>query len=403
MQKIVHLKNPIQQYAWGDTEAIARLLGDPTPSPKPQAELWLGAHPKAPSLVRTNGDWVALDKLIEADPRAILGENIAARFHNRLPYLFKVLAAAKPLSIQAHPNRHQAREGFQRENFRGIELNAPHRNYKDDNHKPECICALTPFWALCRFRHVTEIQKFLRILSPNHLASRLEGNDQRPDRLVLRDFFENLASMETTDKRRILEAALIKADKLKNEDPAYGWMVTLGRDHPDDIGILSPIMLNLIQLRPGQALCLPAGELHAYLKGVAIELMANSDNVLRGGLTCKHVDVPELLRVLTFRTGPMKVLTGEAISDLERVYRCPVEEFQLSVLTLKEPGTYTSSAVRSAEIILCGQGKANISDYESGDRIALNQGQSVLIPAAVRRYGLAGEGICYKAAVPDPP
>ena len=403
MKKIVYLRNPIQHYAWGDTKAIAGLLGDPAASPKPQAELWMGAHPKAPSLARTNGDWVALDKLIEADPRGILGEKIAARFHNRLPYLFKVLAAAKPLSIQAHPDRHQAREGFQRENSRGIQLNAPHRNYKDDNHKPECICALTPFWALCRFRHVAEIRKFLRILSPNQLAPRLEGCDQRPDRLVLRDFFENLASMETTGKKRIIEEALIKADKLKNENPAYAWMVALAHDYPDDFGILSPVMLNLIQLKPGQALCLPAGELHAYLKGLGIELMANSDNVLRGGLTAKHVDVTELLRVLTFRTGPMKVLAGETVSDLERIYRCPAEEFQLSVLTLKEPGAYTSAAARSAEIILCGQGKALISDYESGDRITLNQGQSVLIPAAVSRYGLTGKGICYKAAVRDVP
>jgi mannose-6-phosphate isomerase len=403
MKKIVYLKNPIQEYAWGDTEAIARLLGDPTPSANPQAELWMGAHPKAPSLVRTDGDWISLDKLIEADPRAILGQKIAARFQNRLPYLFKVLAAAKPLSIQAHPDRHQARQGFERENFRGIALNAPHRNYKDDNHKPECICALTPFWALCRFRDVAEIRKFLKTLSPNHLARLLKAGGQRPDGLALKDFFENLTALEVTDRRKIIDEALIKADKLINEDPAYAWMVTLAHDHPDDIGILSPVMLNLIQLRPGQALCLPAGELHAYLKGVAIELMANSDNVLRGGLTRKHVDVPELLQVLTFRTGPMKVLAGEVVTDLERVYRCPVEEFQLSVLTLKEPGVYSSSTVHSAEIILCGQGKAIITDYESGERIALNKGRSVLIPAAVGRYGLTGEGICYKAAVPDSP
>ncbi len=360
----------------------------------------MGAHPKAPSLVRTNGGWVALDKLIDADPGAMLGDKIAGRFQNRLPYLFKVLAAAKPLSIQAHPDEHHARQGFQRENCRGIELNAPERNYKDGNHKPECICALTPFWALCRFRDVLQIHRFLEILSPKHLAPRLAGLAQRSNKRILRQFFESLMTMVPTDKKQVIEEAVINAHRVRNENPAYEWIVALAREYPVDMGVFAPVLLNLIRLRPGQGLYLPAGEPHAYLKGVGIELMANSDNVLRGGLTSKHVDVPELLQVLTFRTGSVEVLTGEMTSDVERVYRCPVEEFLLSAVTLKPNAVYASASERSAEILLCTEGTALITDDGSGESLPLKKGQSVVVPAAVSRYALTGQGVCYRAAVP---
>ena len=160
MKTIGILKNTVQDYAWGSLTAIPELLGQPATG-SPQAELWMGAHPKAPSQVYHDGKWESLLQVIEAHPADVLGKEAAEKFGGKLPYLFKVLAAAKPLSIQAHPNSHQAKEGFARENRLGISLMASNRNYKDDNHKPECICALTRFWGMNGFRRIPEITKYL--------------------------------------------------------------------------------------------------------------------------------------------------------------------------------------------------------------------------------------------------
>ena len=400
MAGISLLKNTIQEYAWGSTRAIPELLGRPNTENRPQAELWMGAHPKAPSLAYQKGRWVSLQQLISRNPAEILGERVARRFHNRLPFLFKVLAAAKPLSIQAHPNKRQAQLGFQRENDKNIPLDAAERNYRDDNHKPECICALTRFWALSRFRKIANIRTNLQQLNLKQLNDLLIELEQLPPAQGLQQFYTSLMSLSQDQKKRVIGQALKKAHHDSRDRPEFQWMIKLANHYPQDIGVLSPLFLNLIRLEPGQAIYLDAGELHAYLEGLGIELMANSDNVLRGGLTPKYVDVPELLRVLNFAGRNITLLTPQARGANELMYPSPAEEFVLSVITLHKDSAYHSPQQRSVEIIICTNGNVTIVEHDSQYETKLPQGASVLIPASVTRYSLKGEGTCHKAGVP---
>jgi len=400
MEKIGLLKNTIQEYAWGSTRAISDLFGLGNPENKPQAELWMGAHAKAPSLVHHNGQWVSLQDLIKKSPEVILGDKIAKNFNNRLPYLFKVLAAAKPLSIQAHPDLQQAREGFQRENAQKIPLDAPNRNYKDDNHKPECICALTRFWALSRFRKIPAILSYLEKLNLRQLRAEFTEFRLQPTSDGLMRFYTTLISLNQVRKKELIDEALRRALHFADEDPVFKWMLRLAEDYPADIGVLSPILLNLICLEPAQAIYLDAGELHAYLEGLGVELMANSDNVLRGGLTSKHVDVQELLHILKFEANDIKILEPQESIANEFVYPSPAREFVLSVIKLKPGAVYQSPTDRSVEILICTRGTVTIKDSGNRTEIQLSQGASAVIPAAVKRYAISGQGVCYKAAVP---
>lgn len=400
MRTIARMQNTIQPYAWGSRTAIAALRGEPSPSAGPQAELWIGAHPKAPSLVRVHRRWVPLPELIAADPAGMLGAAAAARFDGQLPYLLKVLAAERPLSIQAHPSRAQAREGFARENRLKIPLDAPHRNYRDANHKPECICALTPFWALSGFRAVPEILARLRPVMAARAAGPLDDLARREGSDGLRAFFTWLMTLPAAQRETLVAAAAAQAAVLADRDPAFGWVRRLQVEYPGDAGVLAPLLLNLVCLAPGEALFLPAGELHAYLEGVGIELMANSDNVLRGGLTPKHVDLPELLRVLTFEERKIEVLRPAAAGPCEGRYASRAEEFQLAVLTVDGDRVYSGPARRSVEVLLCVEGEGRLGDLAGGGDLALRQGQSALIPAAAGAYRLSGAGRFFKAAVP---
>ena len=400
MVTISLLKNVIQEYAWGSTSAIPDLLGRENPENKPQAELWMGDHPKAPSLAYYKGQWISLQLLIENNPIDILGKKVAERFSNRLPFLFKVLAAAKPLSIQAHPNLKQAQKGFKRENDLKIPLDAANRNYRDANHKPECICALTPFWALSRFRKITEILRLLEQLNLDALKDILAELKKHPTSKSLENFYTSLMSLDEDRKNWIVDEALKKAHYFSTDVPEFNWMMRLAEHYPQDIGVLSPVLLNLVRLEPGQALYLDACELHAYLEGLGIELMANSDNVLRGGLTPKHVDVPELLGVLNFSGQEISLLSPAKKGTHERVYHSPAEEFVLSAITLDDGDDYQSPEQHSVEIIICTRGKITIADDRFQTEIAMSQGDSVLVPASVMQYHLKGQGICYKAGVP---
>lgn len=400
MKNIGILNNTVQEYEWGSYTAIPELLGNDSPAKTPQAELWMGAHPKAPSKVKLNGGWMSLMKLIEKNPKDILGKEVAEKYSNRLPYLFKVLAAAKPLSIQAHPSLAQAKEGFIRENSLGIPFDANNRNYKDDNHKPECICALTFFWALNGFRKISGILALLEKICPQGLKSDLNNLRGEPNSLGLKKFFQAIMTMSRAQQNQIIADAIINAQKFTEEDQAYKWMIDLHNEYPADIGVFSPILLNLICLKPGQAMFLPAGELHAYLDGVGIELMANSDNVLRGGLTPKHVDVPELLNVLNFEERELYILSPKESNECERIYSSRAEEFVLSVITLKRDLTCYSPTNRSVEILLCTDGEAIITDLGNNDKLAFGRGKSIIIPSAVKRYCIEGNATLYKAAVP---
>jgi len=400
MRTIKLLKNTVQNYAWGSPAAIPELLGEQNPSHEPRAELWMGAHLKAPSFVNYDGQWLSLTELIAKYPQEILGNDVALAFGNKLPYLFKVLAAAKPLSIQAHPSLDQAKEGFERETDQGIAMDAPNRNYKDDNHKPECICALSPFWTMSGFRNIPNILTLMVKNCPVGLAGELDLLKKHPDSRGLKRFFTDLMTMDSQRQKRVVEEAVQNAHLYSDEDIAFHWMTRLSNEYPTDIGILAPLLLNLIELKPGEALFLPAGELHAYLEGVGMEVMANSDNVLRGGLTPKYIDVPELLKVLNFNPRPVNILKAVKKNKNERVYPGEADEFVLSVVSASAGSPYQSSESRSVEIILCTEGAAYLKDKGTQEIINIKKGDSAIIPAAVMGYSISGDALIYKAAVP---
>jgi mannose-6-phosphate isomerase len=400
MKQIFPMQNPIQNYAWGSHTAIARLVGAAAPTEKPQAEMWMGAHPKAPSRVWYQERWQRLDKLIASHPLEMLGARVMEKFGQRLPFLFKVLAAGQPLSIQAHPDSRQAREGFERENRAGIALDAPHRNYKDDQHKPECICALTPFWGMCGFRPAAEIKELALPVWPAGQRAGLELLVKDPEAEGIREFFNFLMGMDPPTRSALVDHVAGRAAAGEDKGAAYEWILRLNAQYPRDIGVLAPLLLNTIQLQPGQALLLPAGQLHAYLEGLGMELMANSDNVLRGGLTPKHVDVPELLSVLDFEPYRVEILQPRDSSPAENIYTSPVEEFVLSVVCASAGDSLRcTDRPPGPQILFCLQGAAEIQWFQSTSWMTVDKGQAVFIPHGVREYTLRGQAKFYKAAV----
>ncbi|MBN1697723.1 MAG: mannose-6-phosphate isomerase, class I [Spirochaetales bacterium] len=402
MADIFVLHNTIQEYAWGSRSYISMLLGRNIPSPRPEAELWMGAHPRGPSKVTQDNGEVSLIDVIESDPEGILGEYVVQRFDKKLPFLFKVLASEKPLSIQAHPDRVQAEEGFRRENEKGIPLDAPYRVYRDKNHKPEIICALTPFWALNGFRPIHDITDTIRKTGSAALMSRLDLIECGREESGLKAFFRSIMTMGDDEKREAIEAVHAFARANADNSPSCRWICDIFREYPSDTGIFAVLLLNLVNLKPGEAMFLPACRLHSYLNGVGIELMANSDNVLRGGLTPKHIDIPELCNIIDFREHPVSILRPRQNRNHEKRYATPAEEFLLSSCAVTPGRPYRSPADRSIEIIICTEGNASVRGSDDEREIPMRRGRSILIPARLRRYEISGNALLYKAAVPLP-
>lgn len=390
------LDNPIQQYAWGSRTVIAELLGNPSPSEAPQAELWMGAHPLAPSRIARDGTSLLAE--IQADPRATLGAELGRRFGARLPFLLKVLAAETPLSLQAHPSKAQAEAGYAAEEQAGVPRSSSHRNYKDDNHKPELICALTPFDALCGFRPARATLDLLLALEIGALRPLIDALARDTGAHGLRVAFSTLMSTPRSEVASTVDAVVRAARRVAAASGAFSaecaWAVRLGDLYPGDPGVVSALFLNLFRLEPGQALYLPAGNLHAYLHGAGVEIMANSDNVLRGGLTPKHVDVSELLRVLDFEDRPRHPLTAERVSDVEAVYPTDAPEFRLSRVELDGRATFRATDRRGPEILVCTRGTATLP---YGAELA--RGRSVFVTASETAYDIAGDATLYRATV----
>jgi mannose-6-phosphate isomerase len=394
---VLTLQGIVQHYDWGGHNFIPRLLGISNPDGKPFAELWIGAHAKAPSLVEVADHQEPLDKLIAEAPGAILGHAANTRFAGRLPYLFKILDVHKMLSIQAHPTLAQAREGFARENAEGIPLEAGRRNYKDDNHKPEIGVALTEFWMLHGFRPLEQIaESFARTPElaslmpgyPQRLAA--SGHDHAARRTLLRELYSNVMTLPQEQVDSLLNSLLsrLRATPTTDKNCADYWAVRAADNFPLpgghlDRGIFSIYLLNLVHLHPGQATFQPAGVLHAYLEGVNVELMANSDNVLRGGLTTKHVDVPELLQILTFEGGTPEVFDGAVLTGgQERVYRTPADEFELTRISLTRLSRYAGEAAYGPKTLLVLQGAATLK--AAGRQISLSRGSIALAPCGTQ-------------------
>lgn len=399
LRKILKMQNPIQTYAWGSRSAIADLMGHDAPSSEPQAELWMGAHPKSPSQVWIEGRWEVLSELIERHPIELLGKKVAERYDQTLPYLFKVLAAGEPLSIQAHPDAKQARDGFLKENLKNIDLADPRRNYRDDRPKPECMCALTPFTGLCGFRPPSEVITVSDSLWPAWEKSILNIIKNSNDSNSLRDFFQSLMEMEQGRLTDLVSHVVEAAGSSEDQNEIYAWINRLHRKYPGDVGVLSPLLLNIIRLEPGEALFLPPKQLHAYLDGLGIELMGNSDNVLRGGLTPKHIDVKELLHILDFHPYKPQILVPQAKSDTEGIYASSSDTFSLSKITVTSQLPHRPSARRQGpEIMLVVDGTAAIRQSGDDEDVIVDRGESVFIPATVTSYTATGNATLFKAA-----
>ncbi|MFG2356500.1 mannose-6-phosphate isomerase, class I [Streptomyces sp. NPDC048521] len=378
------LDNTIRPYAWGSPTAIPHLLGV-EPTGEPQAEMWMGAHPGAPSRTARG----TLVEVIEADPEQELGARAVARFGPHLPFLLKILAAGAPLSLQVHPNLEQAKEGYADEERRGIPLDAPHRNYKDANHKPELICALTEFDGLCGFRDPARAADLLDGLGVGSLKPYVDLLHAHPEDAALREVLTAILTADPEEMARTVAEATTACTRLGGDYAPYA---DIAHHYPGDPGVIAAMLLNHVRLQPGEALFLGAGIPHAYLNGLGVEIMANSDNVLRCGLTPKHVDVPELLRIVRFTASDPGVLRPEASPDGEEVYETPIDEFRLSRYVLPQGGSTHDVTRDTPQILLCTAGSVRAGEHE------LSPGQSVFVPAG-EKAEISGEGTVFRATV----
>lgn len=355
----VAITNTPRDYAWGSTTAIPELLGM-APTGAPQAELWLGTHPGSPARTATG----------------LLTE------HTTLPFLLKVLAAASPLSLQAHPTLEQAREGFARENAAGVPIDAPERNYKDALPKPEMLFALTPFRALCGFRTAEETRADLALLG---------DLDDWSDRLATGGIQATFEWLMSGDAEIAALVSRIVASASRVDGAHFELVGQLAAAYPGDPGIAVSLMLNLAVLAPGEAIFLPAGNIHAYIGGTGIELMAASDNVLRGGLTPKHVDVPELLRVLDFTPGPVPYLQPKVLTPGVVAYRPGVPDFELLRVTASASVELSSDA-----IALCSGGSWSV--VGAAGSAGMTRGEAQFVSVDERVLELSGTGELFLAS-----
>jgi len=368
MNEFYKLRNKVRHYDWGSPVDIPRLLGI-VPDGAPWAELWIGSHSGFSSIAVLDSGETSLEDLIARDPR----------HYGTLPFLFKLLAAEKPLSIQAHPNSEQAREGFERENHAGLPLDSPMRNYKDPNDKPEIICALSPFTGLCGFRGVDEINRLLTtFLEPAPAALRASIARCRGHGLcevsletaaALRDFLTGLFNLSTAARQALTEYILFHCE--------HGYelelMRSLARLYPGDPMVIAPLYLNVFRLKPGEAVFMKAGILHTYIHGFGVELMANSDNVLRGGLTGKHIDVPELMKILDFKPFIPRLITPNTNCFS---YPAPCEEFSLTrICGSTEP---CPLVLNGPAILIVTEGELVIANSDS--EMVVKRGESIFIP-----------------------
>ncbi len=382
MQKLI---NSVQNYAWGSQTALTDLYGIPNPDNLPMAELWMGAHPKSSSKIEdASGNVRALRDVIEADKTALLGNAVADRF-GELPFLFKVLCADQPLSIQVHPNKKASELGFAKENAAGIPLDAAERNYKDPNHKPELVFALTPFLAMNAFREFSEIVSLLQPVSGAHTA--IAHFLETPDAASLSQLFASLLNMQGDEKSHAL--AILKTALDSQQGEPWQTIRVISEFYPDDSGLFSPLLLNVVKLNPGDAMFLFAETPHAYLQGVALEVMANSDNVLRAGLTPKYIDIPELVANVKFVAKPAAdLLTQPVKNGAELDFPIPVEDFAFSLHDLSH--TETTVAQESAAILFCVEGEAVLNKGEQ--RLVLKPGESAFIAANESPITISGTG-----------
>ncbi|KGK23178.1 mannose-6-phosphate isomerase [Vibrio navarrensis] len=389
------LENTIQNYAWGSKTALQSLFGIENAEQQPQAEIWMGAHPNGCSKVQCADGVHLLSELIERNKPDILSPRTAEQF-GELPYLFKVLAAGNALSIQVHPSKAEAELGFAKEEALGIDRAHPQRNYRDANHKPELVYALTPYQAMNGFRRFAEIIAFFEQLVAKlripKVASLLAQFRAEQTSSGLEAFFVGILSLEGDEKQQALDALLTYAhQQVLNQDSRveFALILELAQTYPGDIGLFAPLMLNVLTLQPGEAMYLDARTPHAYLKGAGLEVMANSDNVLRAGLTAKHIDVAELARCTLFAEKPKETLLLQPVVEgNKQSYLVPVPDFAFDCFLKAEAERIH---VESAEIVFAIDADTTVS-HPSGEVLLLKKGESVFIPAFAQEYTITSTG-----------
>lgn len=379
------MQNPIQGYDWGSHDSLTTLFGIPNPQGKPQAELWMGAHPNGCSEVTLAGSVQKLSTVIDAAPAAALGDATLARFGS-LPFLFKVLCAEKALSIQVHPSKAQAEAGFAKEEAAGIDIKASNRNYKDPNHKPELVFALTPYQAMNGFRAIPTILALFERVNLAAIADLTATLAASQNEAGLQHFFHQLLVLAGARKDEALAGLLTYAAAHQDEE-TFALITSLAAQYPGDVGLFSPLLLNVVTLQPGQAMFLDACTPHAYVRGTGLEIMANSDNVLRAGLTPKYIDVAELLDCTRCLAKPDdQILLSPRCDGAVQHFDVPVPDFTFSVYPAGEHQLTTASA----EILFAIDDTVTLKQGEQSLR--LEKGQSAFIPAATGNYQLLAEG-----------
>lgn len=386
------LNNVIKNYEWGSKTALSQLFNFPNPEYLPQAEIWMGAHLAGMSMaLNQDGSEIALDQLINQHPDKMLGESTYKTYPS-LPYLFKVLSATSPLSIQVHPELSKAKIGYEKENHLGIKLDSPQRNYKDPNHKPELVYAITPFLAMNGFRPINQIIALFDTLSLSSVENHVnEFKHDRSDR-GLEQLFYAVLTLESTLKQQAISELKSKIDLL--DDRLANLIDEIAEKFPNDNGLFAPLILNVIELQRGQAMFLRAQTPHAYLKGTALEIMASSDNVLRAGLTSKHIDINELFDNTTFHSiDKQQLLTLPIYHHNKTLFPVPVNDFAFEIISSDNQAKIEE--ISSAVILFCLKGEITLSTQT--DTMTIHCGESVFIACCAQRFRYQGQGVFAKA------
>lgn len=381
-----------QTYSWGDDTFIQNLCSLEDMEGTPVAEMWLGAHPKAPSLIEHNGKQESLLSYINSHPAQFLGK-AADVSPSSLPFLFKVLAAKEPLSIQVHPDKLTAELGFAEENKLGIALDAPTRSFKDDNHKPELLCALTDFSALCGFREYKDIIDNLRSFTLDTLWSHFDLFSINPSAETLKGLFQDIMASSESQLQEAV-SRIMKAQP-QADSPAYelrNLCLSLAEKYRFDPGITAPLLFNLVNIKAFDAIYIEAGILHAYLNGAGLELMANSDNVIRGGLSPKHIDLERLFSISNFLPYQPHWVPVTRLDEQTYIYHTPAKEFKLMLLELKSHHSLPTS--NKPMIVLCLHGNVSLSA-----ELVLGRGEAAFIDAEEAIINFNGNALLAIATV----
>lgn len=392
MHNIVFLQNQINNFYWGDNYTLSEFCNVPNEKLARQAELCMGANAQCGSFVQKGRKFLSLAEIVQKDPQAVLGTENALKFNNNLPFLLRVIVADTPLPVQVNPNGEQAFVGYARENLLKIALNDPARNYLDANERPELVYALKPFWLMCGFRELDAIKANLAVLIPRFF---IEQNLGHAD---IKTIFNVLIQLNADVKALVINKALANAAKL-NDANITRWIIELAKTHANDIGVLMPAILNVVELKAGTALFIAPGVTYCYLKGFILSLSGNSLSALRCALTTIPVDLAEFNLVNDFTSHQPVVIAPKASNALETSFAPPETAFSLSVINMPLSGQIYNQKQAVPQIIFCAEGKFVVTRHGLKTGLTLSRGQSMFISHGVGGYGIKGQGLIYKAAV----